>query len=36
MEGVRTHLNENSLDNVDEVFIERNGRLTVAKKNEND
>jgi uncharacterized membrane protein YcaP (DUF421 family) len=36
MEGVRTQLNENSLDNVDEVFIERNGRLTVAKKNEND
>ena len=32
MEGVRMKLNENKLDNVDEVFIERNGEFSVVKK----
>ncbi len=34
MEGVRIHLNENNLDNVEEIFIERNGEFGVVKKAE--
>ena len=34
MEGVRIHLNENNLDKVEEIFIERNGEFGVVKKSE--
>jgi uncharacterized membrane protein YcaP (DUF421 family) len=33
-EGVRLMLNENSLENVKEIFIERNGQISVVKKEE--
>jgi len=32
MEGVRMHLNSNSLDIVDEAFIEKNGQVSVTRK----
>lgn len=32
MEGVRMHLNSNSLDVVDEAFIEKNGQVSVTRK----
>jgi uncharacterized membrane protein YcaP (DUF421 family) len=32
MEGVRIHLNVNSLDEVDEVILERNGDFGVVRK----
>ena len=32
MEGVRIHLNEKSLDKVEEICLERNGELSVIKK----
>jgi uncharacterized membrane protein YcaP (DUF421 family) len=31
-EGIRLRLNENNTDNVKEIFIERNGHLSVVKK----
>jgi len=34
MEGVRVHLNENRLDKVEEIFLERNGEFGVVKKRE--
>jgi uncharacterized membrane protein YcaP (DUF421 family) len=34
MEGVRIKLNENKLDNVDEIFLERNGEFSVVKQNQ--
>jgi len=34
MEGIRLQLNENKFDNVDEVFIERNGEFSVVKKDD--
>ena len=36
MEGVRIHLNENTLDNVEEIFLERNGEFGVVKKVKSD
>jgi uncharacterized membrane protein YcaP (DUF421 family) len=32
MEGVRLQVNENSCENIEEVFIERNGEISVIKK----
>jgi uncharacterized membrane protein YcaP (DUF421 family) len=32
MEEVRLKLNQNSLDNVDEIFMERTGKISVIKK----
>jgi uncharacterized membrane protein YcaP (DUF421 family) len=32
MEGVRIKLNENMLDNVEEIFLERNGEFGVVRK----
>ena len=32
MEGVRMHLNSNSLEAVDEAFIEKNGQVSVTRK----
>jgi uncharacterized membrane protein YcaP (DUF421 family) len=32
MEGVRLQINQDSLKNVIEVFIERNGEISVVKK----
>ena len=34
MEEVRLEIHENSLDKVDEIFIERNGEMSVIKKKE--
>ena len=34
MEEVRLEIHENSLDNVEEIFIERNGEMSVIKKEE--
>jgi hypothetical protein len=32
MEDVRLSLNENSLDNIEEIFMERSGKISVIKK----
>ncbi len=32
MEGVRIHLNQNKLDNVEEIYLERNGEFGVVEK----
>jgi uncharacterized membrane protein YcaP (DUF421 family) len=32
MEGVRLQINSNTLDDVEEVYIEKNGLLSVVKK----
>jgi len=32
MEGIRKELNEDSLNNVDEIILERNGEMSVLKK----
>ena len=32
MEEVRLKLNQNSLDNVDEIFMERTGKISVIKR----
>ena len=32
MEGVRLQINENSCDNIKEIFIERSGEISVIKK----
>jgi uncharacterized membrane protein YcaP (DUF421 family) len=34
MEGVRIKLNENSLENIKEIFLERNGEFGVVRKTE--
>ncbi len=34
MEEVRINLNQNSLDNIDEIYMERSGKISVIKKND--
>lgn len=35
MEEVRLALHQNNLDNIDEIFMERTGKISVIKKNDN-
>ena len=34
MEEVRINLNQNSLDNIDEIYMERSGKISVIKRND--